>query len=90
MARKKSETSEKSEESSEEQLGEDELAEAPVRKVPKSLPGLSTPPAAVRGGNKKDLLAYYLAEVRRHPLLSREEEHEYAVAFVEHLSLIHI
>lgn len=60
-----------------------ELEEAPVRKVPKNLPALGAPPSSVRKGSKKDLLSYYLAEVRKHPLLSREEEHEYAVKFVE-------
>ncbi len=57
--------------------------DAPARPVPKNLPALAAPPASVRRGSKKDLLAYYLAEVRKYPLLSREEEHEYAVRFVE-------
>lgn len=65
------------------ELDEGELDDAPQRKVPKNLPALSAPPKAIQRGSKKDLLSYYLAEVRRHPLLSREEEHEYAVKFVE-------
>ncbi|MCA9566443.1 MAG: sigma-70 family RNA polymerase sigma factor [Myxococcales bacterium] len=68
---------------SEEDFEDGELDDAPVRKVPKNLPALGAPPAAVRRGSKKDLLSYYLAEVRKHPLLTREEEHEYAVRFVE-------
>jgi RNA polymerase sigma-32 factor len=66
-----------------ESIDESEVEEAPVRKLPKNLPALGAPPASVRKGSKKDLLSYYLAEVRRHPLLSREEEHEWAVKFVE-------
>ncbi len=36
------------------------------------------------GGRKGDLLSSYLAEVRRHPLLSPEEEKEVAIAYYEH------
>ncbi len=35
------------------------------------------------GRKQEDLLAYYLAEVRRYPLLSPEKEREYAVQFRE-------
>ena len=35
------------------------------------------------GGKTGDLLSYYLAEVRRHPLLTPEQEKEYAVAYHE-------
>ena len=61
----------------------DEEAEedkAPRRKLPAGLPGLKAPP---RGTRSKDLLNFYLSEVRRYPLLSQEEEKEYAVRFVE-------
>lgn len=33
---------------------------------------------------KRDPMAAYMAEVRRHPLLTREEEHDLAVLWVEH------
>ncbi len=39
--------------------------------------------AGPKGGVAKDLLAHYLAEVRRYPLLSPEEEKGWAVKFVE-------
>lgn len=53
------------------------------RKVPKNLTMLA-PPKRGRGGNKDDLLGYYLSEVRRYPLLQPEEEKEAAVAWYEH------
>lgn len=59
----------------------DEDDDAPKRALPANLPGLGAPPATVR--SKKDLLSFYLSEVRRYPLLTREEEHEYALKFVE-------
>ncbi|MEO0602600.1 MAG: sigma-70 family RNA polymerase sigma factor, partial [Myxococcota bacterium] len=60
----------------------DALEEAnPVqRKLPAGLPGLKAPPAGTRS---KDLLNFYLSEVRRYPLLSAEEEKVYANRFVE-------
>ena len=48
--------------------------------IPSNLPALSTPTSAARKG---DLLSYYLAEVRRYPLLEPEEEKELAVRFQE-------
>ncbi|NOY27111.1 MAG: sigma-70 family RNA polymerase sigma factor [Oligoflexia bacterium] len=42
-----------------------------VNTVPQNLPALSRPTSTARKG---DLLAYYLAEVRRYPLLDPEEE----------------
>ncbi len=54
----------------------------PVREIPNDLRVLAAPPRSVtRSG---DLLAYYLAEVRRYPLLDPEQERKYAVAFYEH------
>ena len=50
------------------------------RNVPKNLPAVKSPPAGLRS---KDLLSFYLAEVRKYPLLSAEEEKEYAVQFAE-------
>ena len=44
------------------------------------LPSLRSPP---RGTSVGDTLAFYLAEVRRYPLLSREEERAYAVRYLE-------
>ena len=51
------------------------------RKVPKNLTMLAPPKRG--GGNKNDLLGYYLSEVRRYPLLEPEEEKEAAVAWYE-------
>ncbi|MEZ4317555.1 MAG: sigma-70 family RNA polymerase sigma factor [Myxococcota bacterium] len=67
-----------------EEIDEEEDEDEPApRKVPSNLPALGAPPASVRG-SKKDLLSYYLSEVRKYPLLTREEERDYAVKFVEH------
>ena len=53
----------------------------PLREVPTNLPMLGSPPRSVtRTG---DLLSYYLAQVRRHPLLDPEQERKYAVRYVE-------
>jgi len=49
-------------------------------KRPRSLPAVKSPP---KGLKSKDLLSFYLAEVRKYPLLSAEEEREYAVAYQE-------
>lgn len=54
---------------------------APTRQVPAGLPLLKPPPKALR--QTKDLLSFYLAEVRRYPLLTPEEEKEYAVKYTE-------
>ena len=44
----------------------------PARKTPKNLPAIK---AAPRGVTKTgDLLSYYLAQVRRYPLLTPEQE----------------
>lgn len=48
--------------------------------IPRNLPVLSTPTSAAKKG---DLLAYYLAEVRRYPLLEPEEEKELAIQYQE-------
>ena len=45
------------------------------------LPVLSSPPQEVT--KSKDLLGYYLAQVRKYPLLSAEEEKAYALQFQE-------
>lgn len=52
------------------------------RPVPSNLSALKPPPKGVT--KSRDLLSHYLAEVRRYPLLSAEEEREAAVAYVEH------
>lgn len=54
--------------------------DAPKRPVPRNLPGLRAPP---RGMRSKDLLSFYLAEVRRYPLLDPEEEKALAIRFAE-------
>ncbi len=48
--------------------------------VPSNLPVLSAPTSAARKG---DLLSYYLAEVRRYPLLAPEEEKALAIRYQE-------
>jgi RNA polymerase sigma-32 factor len=61
-----------------EELRED----AVVREAPSNLPLLGPPPRSIsRSG---DLLAYYLGQVRRYPLLEPEEERKYAAAYHEH------
>lgn len=76
-------------EEDEELIGPDELGDddeeddAPKRRLPSNLPALKPPPKAVAKGSKKDLLSHYLAEVRQYPLLTREEEKEVAIRFVE-------
>lgn len=58
-----------------------EAANPPLREVPPTLPMLGAPPRGVtRTG---DLLSYYLAQVRRYPLLDPEEERKYAVKYIE-------
>lgn len=55
--------------------------QTPARKAPPRLPTLKAPPKGVtRTG---DLLSFYLAQVRRYPLLSQEQEREYAVRYLE-------
>jgi RNA polymerase sigma-32 factor len=48
--------------------------------IPSNLPVLSAPTSAARKG---DLLSYYLAEVRRYPLLEPEEEKALAIRYQE-------
>ncbi len=50
------------------------------RKVPAKISGLKAPPRSVRS---KDLLNFYLAEVRKYPLLSAEDERAHAISFAE-------
>ncbi len=51
----------------------------PPRPAPSTLPALSTS-TSLAG---KDLLSYYLAQLRRYPLLDPEEEREVAMAYYE-------
>jgi RNA polymerase sigma-32 factor len=46
----------------------------------RSLPAVKPAP---KGLKSKDLLSFYLAEVRKYPLLSAEEEREYAISYQE-------
>lgn len=58
----------------------DPTQDARKNPVPRNLPVLSAPTSAAR---KDDLLSYYLAEVRRYPLLEPEEEKDLAVRYQE-------
>ncbi len=51
------------------------------RKVPSTMPALSTPRQSMPA---RDLLNHYLAELRKYPLLTPEQEKEAAVAYYEH------
>ncbi|MFT7518813.1 MAG: RNA polymerase sigma-32 factor [Kiritimatiellia bacterium] len=46
-----------------------------------SLTGIKAAPSGVT--RTRDLLSFYLAQVRKYPLLTQEEEHEYAVKYQE-------
>jgi RNA polymerase sigma-32 factor len=61
------------------QLPDDE-DDAPSRARPPQLPSLAKPTSAA---TKNDLLSYYLAEVRRYPLLEPEEEKALAIRYQE-------
>ena len=54
----------------------------PTETTKTQLPMLKPPTKGVSRSHK-DLLAHYLAEVRKYPLLSREEEKEYAISYQE-------
>jgi RNA polymerase sigma-32 factor len=54
----------------------------PARPVPKNLPLLAPPPKGV-ARSSSDLLSYYLAQVRRYPLLTPEQEKEYALRYYQ-------
>jgi len=51
------------------------------RRVSSTMPALSTPRATMPA---RDLLNHYLAELRKYPLLTPEEEKEVAIAYYEH------
>jgi RNA polymerase sigma-32 factor len=51
------------------------------RRVSSTMPALSTPRETMPA---KDLLNHYLAELRKYPLLTPEEEKEVAIAYYEH------
>lgn len=54
--------------------------DTPARPIPANLTALKAPPKGItRTG---DLLSFYLAQVRRYPLLTPEEEREYAVRYI--------
>jgi RNA polymerase sigma-32 factor len=52
----------------------------PKRQLPAGLPMLVPPPKGVRS---RDLLNFYLGEVRRYPMMTPEEERKWAVRFAE-------
>lgn len=54
-----------------------------TREVPRGLKMLAPPSSGRKVNNNKDLLSYYLAEVRRYPLLQPEEEKELAIKWTE-------
>jgi RNA polymerase sigma-32 factor len=54
-----------------------------TREVPRDLKMLAPPRRKAAVNNNKDLLSYYLAEVRRYPLLDVEEEKELAIRWTE-------
>lgn len=71
-------------------VSEEEAIEAldpmggPRRLLPRGdAPGLSTLSPLRGGGSARDLLAHYLSELRRYPLLTPEDEHETAIAYYE-------
>lgn len=57
------------------------IDDAPRRKPPTHLTALAAPPREL--SQPKDLLAFYLAQVRRYPLLTPEQEQESALAYHE-------
>ena len=56
---------------------------AKTRPIPADGPQLPAKRKSRVPARKDDLLGFYLAEVRQHPLLDREEEHELAVRYQE-------
>lgn len=61
------------------------MADAPRdRTVPAPLPRLPVPASGDRSLGPVDALTAYMAELRKYPPISREEEHELAVRWVEH------
>ena len=58
------------------------MAEAPSK--PAETPSLPVPSAGDRALGPVDALTAYMAELRKHAPISREEEHELAVRWVEH------
>ena len=64
-------------------------ADMDVAALESALPAVLDPPVAEVPGSssalvRQDALSAYLAEIRRYPVLSREEEHELAVRYFEH------
>ncbi len=55
----------------------------PKKQVPARVGGLPVPKGGTRGKSTKDLLNFYLSEVRKYPLLSAEEEKGYALRYQE-------
>ncbi|MEL6346259.1 MAG: sigma-70 family RNA polymerase sigma factor [Myxococcota bacterium] len=69
------------EDGTEPEIGHDPESDPRKNPIPSNLPVLAPPTStALRKG---DLLSYYLAEVRRYPLLEPEEEKELAIRYQE-------
>jgi len=68
-------------EDEEEDTSDDDSSDGPEERG--ALPVLAGGSALSGGGRREDLLAYYLAEVRRYPLLDPEEEKRLAIEYRE-------
>jgi len=60
------------------------MAEAPEFSKPAAAPALPVPSSGDRAVGTVDTLTAYMAELRKHAPISREEEHELAVRWQEH------
>ncbi|MEM6993813.1 MAG: RNA polymerase factor sigma-32 [Myxococcota bacterium] len=63
------------------EVSDEDLAEIQAELTRKTA---SAAPQGTTALARRDPMAAYMAEVRRHPLLTREEEHDLAVRWVEH------
>ncbi len=72
------------EDESDEKLAElDPVTDEELESIESDLVRAKAAPAGTTALARRDPMAAYMAEVRRHPLLTREEEHDLAVAWVE-------
>jgi len=61
----------------------DPVSDEELEEIAKSIGRPKAAPEGTTALARRDPMAAYMAEVRRHPLLTREEEHELAVRWVE-------